>query len=76
MGQAKTAGHSILYENRFPFATGPGYYAIFREDPDRIKVEVVARVMPNWALNRTHCGGPSFGLKKPSPNAIPPQWAG
>ena len=20
------------------------------------------RVLPNWALNRTHCGGPAFGL--------------
>ena len=33
-------------------------------------------VTPNHSLNRTHCGGPSFGLKKPSPNASPPQWAG
>ena len=31
---------------------------------------------PNHSLNRTHCGGPSFGLEKPSPNANPPQWAG
>ena len=28
------------------------------------------------SLNRTHCGGPSFGLQKPSPNASPPQLAG
>ena len=20
------------------------------------------KVLPNWALNRTHCGGPAFGL--------------
>ena len=33
-------------------------------------------VGPNRALNRTHCGRPSFGLKKPSPNATLPQWAG
>jgi catechol 2,3-dioxygenase-like lactoylglutathione lyase family enzyme len=39
---AKSAGYSVLYEDRFPFATGPGYYAMFCEDPDRIKVEVVA----------------------------------
>ena len=28
---------------------------------------------PNWALNRTYCGGPAFGLQKPSPNTSPPQ---
>ena len=28
---------------------------------------------PNPALNRTYCGGPAFGLQKPSPNASPPQ---
>ncbi len=39
---AKAAGHSVLYEDRYPFATGPNYYAVFCEDPDRIKVEVVA----------------------------------
>ena len=33
-------------------------------------------VMPNPSLNRTHCGRPTFGLKKPSPNASLPQWAG
>ena len=33
-------------------------------------------VRPNHSLNRTHCSVPSFGLKKPSPNASPPQWAG
>jgi catechol 2,3-dioxygenase-like lactoylglutathione lyase family enzyme len=36
------AGFSLLYDERFPFATAPGYYAVFCEDPDRIKVEVVA----------------------------------
>ena len=30
-------------------------------------------VLPNWALNRTYCGGPAFGLQKPSPNTSPPQ---
>ena len=33
-------------------------------------------VLANPSLNRTHCGVPPFGLKKPSPNASPPQWAG
>ena len=34
-------GHTLLYDDRYPFATAPGYYAVFCEDPDRIKVEVV-----------------------------------
>lgn len=38
----KEAGHTVLYEDRYPFATGGDYYALFCEDPDRIKVEVVA----------------------------------
>lgn len=32
--------HPLLYEDRHPFAGGPGYYAVFFEDPDRIKLEV------------------------------------
>lgn len=32
----------ILYKDRHPFAGGPDYYAVFFEDPDRIKVELVA----------------------------------
>lgn len=39
---AKSAGFNLLYEDRYPFAGGPDYYAMFCEDPDRIKVEVVA----------------------------------
>ena len=39
---AKSAGHAVLYESEYPFASGPGYYALYCEDPDRIKVEVVA----------------------------------
>ena len=31
----------ILYHDKHPFAGGEGYYAVFFEDPDRIKVEVV-----------------------------------
>ena len=38
----KQAGYSVLYEARHPFAGGPNYYAVFLEDPDRIKLEVVA----------------------------------
>ena len=33
---------TILYEDKHPNAGGPDYYAVFFEDPDRIKVEVVA----------------------------------
>ncbi|MDZ4713214.1 MAG: VOC family protein [bacterium] len=31
---------SILYADKYPFAAGKNYYAVFFEDPDRIKVEV------------------------------------
>lgn len=30
------------YEDRHPYAGGPDYYAVFFEDPDRMKVEIVA----------------------------------
>jgi catechol 2,3-dioxygenase-like lactoylglutathione lyase family enzyme len=32
---------TVLYKDRHPFAGGDDYYAVFFEDPDRIKVEVV-----------------------------------
>lgn len=32
----------ILYEDRHPYAGGPDYYAVFFEDPDRMKVEIVS----------------------------------
>jgi catechol 2,3-dioxygenase-like lactoylglutathione lyase family enzyme len=38
----KENGYSLLYEDRHPFAGGPGTYAVFCEDPDRLKLEVVA----------------------------------
>jgi catechol 2,3-dioxygenase-like lactoylglutathione lyase family enzyme len=38
----KQAGYTMLYEDRYPYATAPDYYAMYCEDPDRIKVEVVA----------------------------------
>ncbi|HAS75021.1 MAG TPA: hypothetical protein DCS67_12825 [Clostridiales bacterium UBA8960] len=34
-------GVTILYEDRHPYAGGPDYYAVFFEDPDRMKVEIV-----------------------------------
>ena len=38
----KSQGHTVLYEPQYPHASGPDYYAMYCEDPDRIKVEVVA----------------------------------
>lgn len=39
---AKQAGHPTRYDDRYPLATAPDDSAVFLEDPDRIKVEVVA----------------------------------
>lgn len=33
-------GIPILYKDRHPYAGGEGYYAVYFEDPDRIKVEI------------------------------------
>lgn len=33
----------LLYDDKYPHAGGPNYYALFFEDPNRIKVEVVAQ---------------------------------
>lgn len=33
---------TVLYSDKHPFAGGKDYYAVFFEDPDRIKVEIVA----------------------------------
>ncbi|WP_045516997.1 VOC family protein [Neobacillus niacini] len=35
-------GIPILYQNKHPYAGGNEYYAVYFEDPDRIKVELVA----------------------------------
>lgn len=35
-------GIEILYKDQHPFAGGEQHYAVFFEDPDRIKVEFVA----------------------------------
>jgi catechol 2,3-dioxygenase-like lactoylglutathione lyase family enzyme len=40
--QLKEKGIPILYQDRNPFAGGDSHYAVFFEDPDRIKVELVA----------------------------------
>lgn len=39
---AKANGYTLLYEDKHPYAGGPTYYAVFLEDPDRFKLEVVA----------------------------------
>jgi catechol 2,3-dioxygenase-like lactoylglutathione lyase family enzyme len=38
-------GIQILYNDKHPYAGGKDYYAVFFEDPDRIKVELVAPSM-------------------------------
>ena len=34
----------LLYQDRFPHAGGKGHYALFFEDPDRMKVELVCAI--------------------------------
>lgn len=38
----KDRGMKILYEDQHPFAGGPDYYAVYFEDPNGIKIEIVA----------------------------------
>ena len=38
----RARGVRVLYEDRHPFAGGTDHYAVFCEDPDGLKVEVVA----------------------------------
>ncbi|GEL77592.1 VOC family protein [Tenuibacillus multivorans] len=38
----KEKGINILYPDQHPFAGGDDHYAVYFEDPDRIKVELVA----------------------------------
>lgn len=38
----RSKGVKVLYEDRHPYAAGEDYYAVFFEDPDRMKVEIVA----------------------------------
>jgi len=35
-------GTNILYKDKHPFAGGDSYYAVFFEDPDRLKLEIVS----------------------------------
>lgn len=38
----KLKGVKILYSDKHPYAGSPQHYAVYFEDPDRIKVELVA----------------------------------
>lgn len=38
----KNNENTILYSNQHPYAGGHNHYAVYFEDPDRIKVEIVA----------------------------------
>ncbi|API87954.1 hypothetical protein BKP56_00760 [Marinilactibacillus sp. 15R] len=40
--QLKERNTKILYTNTHPYAGGDSHYAVYFEDPDRIKVELVA----------------------------------
>lgn len=40
----KEKGIPVLYEDRHPYAGGKQHYAVYFEDPDRIKVELAAPV--------------------------------
>lgn len=40
--ELKAKGINILYEQNHPFSGGSDHYAVYFEDPDRIKVELVA----------------------------------
>jgi catechol 2,3-dioxygenase-like lactoylglutathione lyase family enzyme len=44
MNKLRSRGVKILYPDKHPFAGGKDYYAVFFEDPDRIKVELVSPV--------------------------------
>lgn len=39
----------ILYKDKHPYAGGEHHYAVFFEDPDRIKVEIVAPINNSYA---------------------------
>ena len=38
----ESRGVNILYKDKHPYAGGEEYYAVYFEDPDRMKVELVA----------------------------------
>lgn len=40
--QLRARGVPILYRDKHPFAGGPDHYAVFFEDPDRMKLELAS----------------------------------
>ena len=40
--EVRARGLTVLYGDRHPYAGGNDHYALYFEDPDRIKVELVA----------------------------------
>lgn len=48
--QLKKKGINILYQDKHPFAGGDSHYAVYFEDPDRIKVEIVAPISGRQSL--------------------------
>ncbi|MBM7839844.1 catechol 2,3-dioxygenase-like lactoylglutathione lyase family enzyme [Alkalihalobacillus xiaoxiensis] len=40
--ELKSRNVNVLYQKTHPFAGGPSHYAVYFEDPDRMKVELVA----------------------------------
>lgn len=40
-------GTHEIYANDYPFAGGSNHYAFYFEDPDRIKIEIVAEIKSN-----------------------------
>lgn len=38
--EMKSRGIPLLYDERYPHAGGKGHYALYLEDPDRIKLEI------------------------------------
>ena len=50
--QLERKGITILYKDRHPYAGGENHYAVFFEDPDRIKVELVAPSLQRKENNR------------------------
>ncbi len=45
-------GIRILYTDKHPFAGGPDHYAVYFEDPDRMKVELVAPKLIHTHINK------------------------
>ncbi|MGY3778152.1 VOC family protein [Isobaculum melis] len=41
--ELKLRNVTLLYEENYPFAGGENHYAVFFEDPDKIKLEIVSK---------------------------------